>query len=79
MCYNEKKGYDIYRNPLIFMVGMRGFEPPVSASRTQRSTRLSHIPCEIGLLTNHKINCKKKNNLKNNFKSMQNIFLIPLH
>lgn len=32
--------------PLIFMVGMRGFEPPVSASRTQRSTRLSHIPNE---------------------------------
>jgi hypothetical protein len=28
------------------MVGMRGFEPPVSASRTQRSTSLSHIPIE---------------------------------
>ena len=26
------------------MVGARGFEPPASASRTQRSTRLSHAP-----------------------------------
>ena len=26
------------------MVGVRGFEPPASASRTQRSTRLSHTP-----------------------------------
>ena len=31
-------------NPLDYLVGMRGFEPPASASRTQRSTRLSHIP-----------------------------------
>ncbi len=26
------------------LVGVRGFEPPASASRTQRSTRLSHTP-----------------------------------
>jgi hypothetical protein len=26
------------------VVGVRGFEPPASASRTQRSTRLSHTP-----------------------------------
>ena len=26
------------------MVGVRGFEPPTSASRTQRSTKLSHTP-----------------------------------
>src|SRR5471030_2966113 len=26
------------------MVGVRGFEPPASASRTQRSTGLSHTP-----------------------------------
>ena len=26
------------------MVGMAGFEPTTSASRTQRSTKLSHIP-----------------------------------
>ncbi len=30
----------------IFMVGVRGFEPPASASRTQRSTRLSHTPTQ---------------------------------
>ena len=27
-----------------FLVGMTGFEPAASASRTQRSTKLSHIP-----------------------------------
>ena len=26
------------------MVGVRGFEPPASASRTRRSTRLSYTP-----------------------------------
>ncbi len=26
------------------LVGMAGFEPTTSASRTQRSTKLSHIP-----------------------------------
>ena len=26
------------------LVGVRGFEPPASASRTQRSTRLSYTP-----------------------------------
>ena len=26
------------------LVGVGGFEPPASASRTQRSTRLSHTP-----------------------------------
>ena len=28
------------------MVGMTGFEPAAFASRTQRSTKLSHIPLE---------------------------------
>ena len=27
------------------MVGLVGFEPTTSASRTQRSTKLSHSPC----------------------------------
>ena len=29
---------------MVVMVGMTGFEPATSASRTQRSTKLSHIP-----------------------------------
>ena len=29
------------------LVGVRGFEPPASASRTQRSTRLSYTPSWI--------------------------------
>ena len=29
-----------------FMVGVRGFEPPTPASRTQYSTRLSYAPTE---------------------------------
>ena len=28
------------------MVGVKGFEPSASASRTQRSTKLSHTPTE---------------------------------
>jgi DNA invertase Pin-like site-specific DNA recombinase len=31
---------------LVVMVGARGFEPPTSASRTLRSTKLSHAPTE---------------------------------
>ena len=38
------------RRGRIMLVGMRGFEPPVSASRTRRSTRLSHIPLSRGRL-----------------------------
>jgi len=29
------------------LVGVRGFEPPTSASRTQRSTKLSHTPVRL--------------------------------
>jgi hypothetical protein len=32
------------QNPLKTMVGMTGFEPATSWSRTKRSTKLSHIP-----------------------------------
>ena len=43
----EKRDSGLYRKSLIFLVGMRGFEPPAPASRTQCSTRLSHIPACI--------------------------------
>ncbi len=33
-------------NPLKSLVGVRGFEPPAPASRTQCSTRLSYTPAE---------------------------------
>ncbi len=29
------------------LVGVRGFEPPASWSRTKRSTKLSHTPCML--------------------------------
>lgn len=32
------------------MVGVRGFEPPAPASRTQCSTRLSYTPTTLGRL-----------------------------
>ena len=35
-------------DPLISLVGVRGFEPPAPASRTQCSTRLSYTPTEGG-------------------------------
>ena len=41
------------RRRLFLLVGMTGFEPATSASRTQRSTKLSHIPLRIpSLLSN---------------------------
>ena len=48
-----KKRSDFWSNLLILSVGMTGFEPATSASRTQRSTKLSHIPLRIpSLLSN---------------------------
>ena len=51
ICPQQKRTHGVNRKSLIFMVGMRGFEPPAPASRTQCSTRLSHIPkrlCPFG-------------------------------
>ncbi len=33
--------------PFAYLVGARGFEPPTSRSRTERSTRLSHAPTKV--------------------------------
>ena len=46
LCFplNHKKGLTTLVSPFVFMVGTTGFEPATSASRTQRSTRLSHVP-----------------------------------
>lgn len=41
---HEKGAHGLHRKPLESLVGMTGFEPAVSASRTRRSTSLSHIP-----------------------------------
>ena len=42
---NKKERYPFQDTPqMVVMVGMTGFEPATSASRTQRSTKLSHIP-----------------------------------
>lgn len=34
----------------LYMVGMTGFEPAAFASRTQRSTKLSHIPAAWNII-----------------------------
>ena len=33
-----------------YLVGMTGFEPAAFASRTQRSTKLSHIPAALNII-----------------------------
>ena len=38
----KKRQYQ--KNTVASLVGITGFEPATSASRTQRSTKLSHIP-----------------------------------
>ena len=34
----------------LYLVGMTGFEPAAFASRTQRSTKLSHIPAALNII-----------------------------
>ena len=34
----------------LYLVGMTGFEPAAFASRTQRSTKLSHIPAAWNII-----------------------------
>ena len=41
---DEKRAMMVCHNPLIFLVGMRGFEPPASASRTLRSSQTEPHP-----------------------------------
>ncbi len=48
-----RQSYSLLGQPIAqlpHMVGARGFEPPASASRTLRSTRLSHAPTRKKLL-----------------------------
>jgi hypothetical protein len=45
-------------SPLISLVGVRGFEPPAPASRTQCSTRLSYTPAEGGDIASRIETCK---------------------
>ena len=43
--YDEEINNGFERSRMfLLMVGARGFEPPTSRSRTERSTRLSHAP-----------------------------------
>lgn len=42
--WGMKKGFAVKQTLKTQVVGMARFERAVSASRTQRSTRLSHIP-----------------------------------
>ncbi len=37
------------------VVGVRGFEPPTSATRTQRSTKLSHTPKRASTLEGERV------------------------
>ena len=67
--YNQEKRCPNTWKPLYFLVGVRGFEPPASWSRTKRSTKLSHTPSinkdnyktvlhKIQVQISQKTNCK---------------------
>ena len=43
----KQKSRKPYEKGFRLPVGMTGFEPATSASRTQRSTKLSHIPIPL--------------------------------
>ena len=47
------------REELKILVGARGFEPPTSRSRTERSTRLSHAPNASGMIGNRGLSVKR--------------------
>ena len=49
--FRHKKRLHALHTALKNLVGMARFERAVSASRTQRSTRLSHIPNEVTLVS----------------------------
>ncbi len=42
--------FSLYHNPVIEVVEVTGFEPAASASRTQRSTKLSHTSIYLAIL-----------------------------
>ena len=44
------------------MVGMTGFEPAASSSRTMRATKLCHIPTTSNIILWTRNKCKQKNN-----------------
>ena len=47
----KKRTYEVHRKPFIFLVGMRGFEPPASASRTLRSSQTEPHPATGNIFT----------------------------
>ena len=60
------------------MVGARGFEPPTSRSRTERSTRLSHAPTMIWILTRQKAVSRRQKAANFQFCSSEFYQLYPL-
>ena len=45
-----KKPWNYCNSKVFLLVGMTGFEPAAFASRTQRSTKLSHIPFSANII-----------------------------
>ena len=44
------RGQQLLTQPVMGLVGARGFEPPTSSSRTMRATKLRHAPTEDALV-----------------------------
>ncbi len=42
------------QRPFVHMVGVTGFEPATSSSRTKRATKLRHTPCNSFMITNER-------------------------
>ena len=56
-CYQKKKTVDTKRYQRFFLVGVTGFEPTTSWSRTKRSTKLSHTPIFSAVLNTADLSC----------------------
>ena len=61
MVTDKKKsptGLNRRRMNILFMVGMTGFEPAASSSRTKRATKLCHIPATDSSIPQLALRCK---------------------
>ena len=56
---NEKRLAHRRTSRFLCLVGARGFEPPTSQSRTERSTKLSHAPPTSKIIPQPALACKK--------------------
>ena len=62
-CLEKEKARSTHSWPAVYMVGTTGFEPATSRSRTERSTKLSHVPLADDTLADLAVQTNRKHGL----------------